>query len=92
MAGGRGPRLGDALLNGDLLEARFLAARVLEAAKTNKQTAVAEAAFEVLQRLTPAQGPPGEGVGRAFRSFTPSSRPCMPGQAGINDGFVGRCP
>lgn len=58
--------VGEALLDGDLLESRFRTAQVVAGAETIGAPAVLAAATHLQALLHPAEGPPGNGVGVAF--------------------------
>ncbi|WP_043695983.1 hypothetical protein [Luteibacter sp. 9133] len=61
--------IGQALLEGDLLEARFRAGAITISAESLACTSVARAAHALVVALCPPHKPPGRGVGQAYAAL-----------------------
>jgi hypothetical protein len=64
--------IGDALLSGDLIEARFRTSGISRAAQAAGQPSVVDAAAHLADRLCPPLGLPGPGVGAAYAALAAS--------------------
>jgi hypothetical protein len=64
--------IGDALLSGDLIEARFRTAEIARSARVARQPSVVDAAGRLEDCLCPPLGLPGPGVGAAYAALAAS--------------------